>query len=171
MSRYTRVYIGPYIKIQLKKTSVAIQITACNNPLCKYFNRNTQWQFCSECGAATVKKTIWEERYFYYNDLDQNKTHHGLPEQSVDRYCALLYDCVCTLKMGEEILIPNQATQNQILWPGIVSGPSCECSLEDLDVPKAKQGFLEDHADALEIFKSKLGAENIELKFGIVAFE
>lgn len=58
MGSSVSVYVGPYIKINLKETTYNRDILCCTNMLCKEYREPVSDTFCRACGSMIVVSTV-----------------------------------------------------------------------------------------------------------------
>ena len=71
MGSSVSVYVGPYIKINLKATTYDRDILCCTNMLCTDYKKEVDDKFCRCCGGMIIVSTVSRVGSLDWRDFDE----------------------------------------------------------------------------------------------------
>lgn len=166
MGIYRTSYLGPWLLINMVPYEVIQKSTihSCSNIECVNGKQHKKLEgsFCNICGGKlgpltyniTKRETLNLWDFMYDNKYDDEFWMINSEFSNVPKNCEVLAENSLgyLMKMG----LPK------------IDNDSLYVEFEDLDIPALKKAFVEKHKDFIDKLSAKIGAENIQIKFGVL---
>lgn len=76
MGSSVSVYVGPYIKINLKSTTYDRDVLCCTNMLCKDYKEEVTDKFCRSCGGMIIVSTVSRTGSLDWSAFDEHTNYN-----------------------------------------------------------------------------------------------
>ena len=153
MGTYKETYIGPYITVRDRQSSIDIPMRQCQTQTCKNLHKDIITNFCPECGQVPIQFVYSKPSIVTVTDLINFNDDLIEP-------CSDLFE-------GHTILIPNNSTGRSIRFntdiPGIIPLDNHKM-LEDL------AWFNLKFKDYIIKIYEEFNIENVDIEWGILIY-
>ena len=163
MSVHTEIYVGPYIRLKLKKVANTETYITCLNDQCpghkEYLTDGEK--YCPKCGDPVHEANVGGHILLTYNDFISGTGDEYADELMSTQYVEEFEES------GEDCLISNLRKDD--MAENIEYGGNLDFN-DVADVPGRIKKFEQEHEDLIAALKVIYHSENVTMCWGVVVY-